>query len=74
MIGAGLDVWEVVQAYQDFDSSTERLVASSHLAESDVALALAYHEQFPEEVDSLVEENKMDPTELNRRYPMISLA
>lgn len=41
IIGTGLDIWEIIEAYQD--SSRERLISEGALSERQIDLALAYH-------------------------------
>lgn len=68
VIGTGLDVWEIVEALQDF-GSIERLVAGSDLDERAARVAAAYHERFPEEVDAMIERNRRTLEEMRERYP-----
>jgi uncharacterized protein (DUF433 family) len=73
VVGTGLDVWEIVQAFQDF-GSVSALTSGSRLGEREAALALNYYDRFPDEIDACIEENRTDPAELKRRYPHITLA
>jgi uncharacterized protein (DUF433 family) len=68
VIGAGLDVWEVVAAYRDFGSVAE-LAAALELSERDIRLALAYYERFPEEIDEAIAENRRSIDHLRRELP-----
>lgn len=70
VIGTGLDVWEIAQMAEDF-GSVERLVRETHLAEQQVRLALAYREQFPEEIGEAIEENRRPIEELRSLHPFI---
>lgn len=72
VIGTALDVWQIVQAYQDFGSA-EKLVEESDLDESQVRLALAYCERFPEEIDEAIGENRRPLAELREQYPTIDI-
>src|SRR5713226_3617708 len=73
VIGTGLDVWEIAQMAEDF-GSVARLVRETHLAEPQVRLALAYREQFPDEVGEAIAENRRPPEELRSAYPFIHLS
>jgi hypothetical protein len=73
VVGSALDVWEIAQMAEDF-GSLERLLAETHLSERQVRLALAYREEFPEEIDELVAENRRPAAELHSLYPFIEVA
>ncbi len=60
VIGSGLDVWEIVVAHRDF-GSVKRMAAETDLAEPRIRLALAYREQYPEEIDEAILENRRPP-------------
>ena len=70
VIGTGLDVWEIVRAYQDF-GSVERMVAETDLTERQVRLALAYYERFQDEIDAAIAEDRRSLADLHERYPTI---
>ena len=72
VVGSGLDVWEIAQMAEDF-GSLERLLADTHLSERQVRLALAYREQYPEEVDELIAENRRPVAELRSLYPFVEV-
>ncbi len=71
LIGTALDVWQVIEAYEDFDS-IEKMVRGSDLSERQIITALAYHKQYPEEVDAAIAQNRRDPDELRELYPVIT--
>lgn len=71
VIGTALDVWEIVAATRGFASAAE---ASAHtdLTEGQVALALAYAEAYPREIDEAIDENSRSLDELRREHPTIA--
>jgi uncharacterized protein (DUF433 family) len=70
LIGAGLDVWHVIEAYQDY-ASIERMVAETDLEEPQIRLALAYWEQYPHEIDEAIAQNRVPIDEARELYPFI---
>lgn len=70
VIGTALDVWEIVAASRGFDSP-EHMVAETHLTEAQIRLALAYHREFPVEIDNAIAENERPIEQLRREYPAI---
>ncbi|NJD29763.1 MAG: hypothetical protein FIA92_15910 [Chloroflexi bacterium] len=73
VIGSGLDVWEVIEMFED-SGSVERLVVDTHLTERQIRLALAYRDAYPVEIADAVAENRRSPEELKILYPFIELA
>lgn len=73
VVGTGLDVWEMVQMLQDFETP-EALVADTHLSPAQVRLAQAYWKAYPSEIDAAIAENRLTPAELERLYPFIQVA
>ncbi len=69
VIGTGLDVWELIEMLQDYDS-VEHLVAESAIPERAVELARAYHASYQEEVDRAIAENRRPLSELRELYPL----
>ena len=70
VIGTGLDVWEVIEMLQDFGSA-ERLVRETHLTAANVRLAVAYRDEYPEEIDEAVAANRRSPEEWSALYPFV---
>lgn len=70
VIGSGLDVWEIAEMADEFGSE-ERLVRETHLTERQVRSALAYREQYPDEINEAIEENRRTPEELGSLYPFV---
>ena len=74
VIGSGLDVWEIVElehSYQDDDLLREShpLVTRRHLRS-----ARAYAQQFPDEIESLLAENRRPLDEVRTLYPFLQSA
>lgn len=70
LLSAGIDVWHVIEAYRDFGSA-ERMTAESDLPEAQIRLALAYWEQYPDEIDDVIEQNRVPMDEARDLYPFI---
>ena len=68
VIGAGMDAWEIVEAYQAL-GSPERLHAETGVTEEDLHLALAYYAKYPDEIDQALAANRITLDELVARYP-----
>ena len=68
IVGAGLDVWELIAAYKDL-GSIDRLASELDISERDVRLALAYYERFPDEIDEAIADNRSSLDELRRELP-----
>jgi uncharacterized protein (DUF433 family) len=70
MMGTGLDVWQVVDVYNDV-GSVERMVEGWSINERQVQLALDYYKMFPEEIDAAIAENRRPIEQLEEEYPSI---
>ena len=70
VIGTALDVWEIVAASRSYATPGE-MVSATDLTEPQVRLALAYHAEFPEEVDAAIADNERPLTDLQHQYPTI---
>ncbi len=68
VIGTALDVWEIVAASRDFES-LERMGAETDLTDGQIRLALAYRDEFPDEIDAALAEASRDLADLSRQYP-----
>ncbi len=71
VIGTALDVWEIVAASRRFESPRD-MAARTELDERQVRLALAYYEEFPDEIDAAIRENETPIGRLQREYPTIA--
>ncbi len=70
VIGTALDVWEVVEAYKAM--GMERLLGEGDLPATKVRLALRYYEEYPEEIDQAIAENRRSDEEWRRLYPSVA--
>jgi uncharacterized protein (DUF433 family) len=70
VIGTGLDVWELCQMIEEYES-TEELMDAMPVTERQIRLALAYRERYPEEIDAAIAENRRSPEEWLELYPFI---
>jgi uncharacterized protein (DUF433 family) len=70
VIGTGLDIWEICQMAEEFDSNAE-LVADTQLTERQVRLALAYRDNYPEEIAQAIAENSRPVSEWSELYPFV---
>ncbi len=70
VIGSGLDVWEIAEAYGDF-GSLERMLAGTELSERHVRLALAYADAYREEIEEAIAENRRPLEEFRQLYPFV---
>jgi uncharacterized protein (DUF433 family) len=70
VLGTGLDVWEIVALLRDFDSE-EELAAEYDLTAGQIRVALAYYDEFRDEIDDLIERGRRSEEELRTRYPFI---
>jgi uncharacterized protein (DUF433 family) len=73
VIGTGLDVWEVIDIVESFESdTTEILVNYPLLSERALRLAQGYANRFPEEISRFLEGNRRPVEELKALYPFIT--
>lgn len=72
VIGAGLDVWEIIQMLDDYGSS-DALIGGTRLDRRQLALAEAYYENYPDEIDEAIAENRRPLGELRELYPFVAL-
>jgi uncharacterized protein (DUF433 family) len=69
LIGTSLDVWQVVEAYEDFDETFDRAVAETDLTARELRTALNYYQRFPAEIDDFIALNRRELAELRAEYP-----
>lgn len=69
VIGTSLDVWQVVEAYQDFDEDLERMVVETDLTKRELRTALSYYQRFPQEIDEFIKLDRRSIAELRVAYP-----
>lgn len=57
VLGTGLEVFELIQAYQAADRDLERLLRCFHwLRAEQILAAIDYYRGFPEEIDAILHE------------------
>lgn len=71
--GTALDIWQICEAYRDFDS-IDAMVAGSDLNEPQIRVALAYWKAFPEEIDQAIADNNRPLEELQEMLPSMIVA
>ena len=71
--GTGLDVWEVVAAWQELGRDYRRLrTAYDWLTEPQIRSALSYYEAYPKEIDDRLErERALTPDSSQAEFPFI---
>jgi uncharacterized protein (DUF433 family) len=69
LIGTSMDVWQVIEAYKDFDEDFERTVAETDLTARELRAAVNYYERFPQEVDDFIALDRRPLAELRAAYP-----
>jgi uncharacterized protein (DUF433 family) len=69
LIGTALDVWQVIEAYQDFDEDLDRMLAETDLTERVLRTALGYYRKYPDEIDELIASNRRSLDELLDEHP-----
>lgn len=75
--GTGLEVWEVVRLYRDYleeappEDGRRSFLEAHPVAERQLDVALAYHREYPEEIDWHIRENDRTPQEWHEVYPAI---
>jgi len=73
VIGTALDVWQIVDAHRDI-GSVQIMAEGGSVNERQIELALAYHEMFPEEIDTAIRENRRTIEELQKEFPFIAVS
>lgn len=71
VIGTALDVWEIVAAARRF-ASPEVMAAETDLDAAQIRLALAYSDEYPDEIDAAIRESEAPLGQLQREYPTIA--
>jgi hypothetical protein len=70
VIGTGLDVWEIAQMLDEFDSR-ERLVRETQLTDRHLRLVEAYRDAYSPEVEEAIAENRRPVEEWRELYSFI---
>lgn len=68
VMGTGLDVWEMIELYRD---GGEEILENHPISRRQLEVALAYYEEYADEIDRHIEENSRTPEEWRRLYPGI---
>jgi uncharacterized protein (DUF433 family) len=69
LIGTSLDVWQIIEAYRDFDEDADRMVAETDLTGRELRTALRYYERFSREIDEFIVLDHRSLAELRAEYP-----
>lgn len=69
--GTGVDVWEIVAAYESVGRTWKRLAEAYHwLSETQLRAALAFYECYSQEIDARIRANQAwNPEAVRQRYP-----
>jgi hypothetical protein len=73
VVGTALDVWQIVDAYQDI-GSIESMAAGGSANERQIRLALDYYEIFPEEIDAAIADSRRPIEQLEKEFPFIAVS
>ena len=74
MAGTGIEVWEIVAAFQSVAGDWTRLRKAYHwLTEAQLRAALGYYATYPREIDRIIEANaSWTPQRLRSLHPALS--
>jgi hypothetical protein len=73
VIGAALDVWQIVDAYRDIQSVAS-MAAGGSATERHINLALSYYERFPDEIDTAIVDNRRSIEQLRDEFPFVAVS
>src|SRR5437588_2978957 len=73
VLGTSLDVWELIQAFEDFGGDADAMLAASDLDRRQVEIALAYYRELPAEIDEAIAGNRRSLEELREEYPFVQV-
>jgi hypothetical protein len=73
VLGSSLDVWEIVQAFKDYDENGEKMLAETALAPRQLRMALAYYREFRDEIDTAIAGNRQTIDEIEAEYPFLEV-
>lgn len=73
LAGTGLDVWEVVELVRAYGSPEAVMGSFPRLARTAIRTAMAYAEEYPEEIQSFLELNARSPDALRREFPHVEI-
>jgi hypothetical protein len=69
LIGTSLEVWQVIESYEDFDKDFDRVIAETAVTERELRTAIAYYERFAQEIEDLIARDRPPVGELRAEYP-----
>lgn len=72
--GTGIEVWEIIAAYQSVGKNLNRLKRAYHwLTSQQLQAALGYYKAYPEEIDRLIAANEgQTPERVHERHPFLT--
>ncbi len=73
VVGTSLDVWQIIDAFRDF-GSVERMVSETDVSERSLHLSLTYYARFPDEIDDMIERNRIPIDQLEDLFPTIAVS
>ncbi len=73
VLGTSLDVWEIVQAFKDYDENGDKMLAETAIASRQLRIALAYYREFPEEINEAIAANRRTIGEIEAEYPFLEV-
>jgi hypothetical protein len=73
VLGSSLDVWEILQAFKDYEENGEKMLAETALAPRQLRMALAYYREFRDEVDAAIAANRRTIDEIEAEYPFLEV-
>lgn len=56
--GTGLDVWELISIYKNYNKDEKRLLKDYPLTQSQLNIALNYYEHYKKEIDEEIKQNE----------------
>jgi uncharacterized protein (DUF433 family) len=74
LAGTGLDVWEVVELVREYGSQEAVMRAFPRLSPVRIRTAMAFAEEYPDEIQGLLDLNAREPEVLRRDYRHVETA
>lgn len=71
LAGTGLDVWEVVELVNEYGTPEAVIRSFPRLTTAAIRTALAYAQQYSDEIRVFLELNARSPEDLNRDFPHV---
>lgn len=73
LAGTGLDVWEVIELLQEYESVPALREHFPRLSPMAIQITEAYAKAYPEEVSAFLAFNNRSPEQLKREFPWIEV-